>query len=124
MGNAERGRRILERWRGNAWINSVSCSSDGNCVAGGFYQDGSGNTQAFVVSEVAGVWGTPSEVAGSLNVGGNVWINSVSCSADGNCAAGGYYKDGSGDTQALVVSGRGSLPPTPSPSVPMAAAGR
>ncbi len=53
----------------------------------------------------------PNEVAGSLNVGGNAWINSVSCSADGNCAAGGYYKDGSGDTQALVVS-REMVPPS------------
>jgi uncharacterized repeat protein (TIGR02543 family) len=46
-----------------------------------------------------------------LNVGGNAWINSVSCSADGNCAAGGYYQDGSGDTQALVVS-RERVPPS------------
>jgi uncharacterized repeat protein (TIGR02543 family) len=46
-----------------------------------------------------------------LNVGGNAWINSVSCSADGNCAAGGFYKDGSGDTQALVVS-REMVPPS------------
>jgi len=30
---------------------SVSCASAGNCGAGGFYTDGSGNKQAFVVSE-------------------------------------------------------------------------
>jgi len=57
---------------------------------------------SFVVDEVGGVWGTASEVAGSLNTGGNAWINSVSCSSDGNCAAGGYYKDGSGNIQAFV----------------------
>ena len=53
-------------------INSVSCSSDGNCAAGGYYQDSSGNTQAFVASEAAGVWGTPSEVgddAGEIDSG-------------------------------------------------------
>ena len=92
-------------------ISSISCSLVGNCDAGGQYRDDSGQIQAFVVSEVAGGWGMPSEVAGSLNVGGNAWINSVSCSADGNCAAGGYYKDGSGDTQALVVS-REMVPPS------------
>jgi uncharacterized repeat protein (TIGR02543 family) len=92
-------------------ISSISCPSVGNCGAGGQYRDDSGQIQAFVVSEVAGGWGMPSEVAGSLNVGGNAWINSVSCSADGNCAAGGYYKDGSGDTQALVVS-REMVPPS------------
>ena len=92
-------------------ISSISCSSVGNCGAGGQYRDDSGQIQAFVVSEVAGVWGTARKVAGSLNVGGNAWINSVSCSADGNCAAGGFYKDGSGDTQALVVS-REMVPPS------------
>ena len=88
---------------GDAVINSVSCSSDGNCAAGGYYKDGSGNTQAFVVEEVASTWGTPIEVAGSLNTGGNAWVNSVSCSSDGNCAAGGRYKDGSGNYQNFVV---------------------
>ncbi|MGD0743411.1 MAG: InlB B-repeat-containing protein [Acidimicrobiales bacterium] len=88
---------------GLARVWSVSCSSDGNCVAGGRYKDSSGNSQAFVVDEVGGVWGTPSEVAGSLNTGGNAWINSVSCTSDGNCTAGGYYEDGSGNTQAFLV---------------------
>jgi uncharacterized repeat protein (TIGR02543 family) len=68
---------------GDAVIMSVSCSSDGNCAAGGYYKDSSGNYQNFVVDEVAGVWGTASEVAG--------WLN-----------AGGYYKDGSGNIQAFV----------------------
>ena len=89
---------------GDAVINSVSCSSDGNCAAGGYYEDSSGRTQAFVVDEVGGAWGTPNEVAGSLNAGGNAWVNSVSCSSDRNCAAGGRYKDGSGNFQNFVVA--------------------
>ena len=32
----------------NAYVNSVSCSSAGNCSAGGYYRDSAG-TQAFVV---------------------------------------------------------------------------
>jgi uncharacterized repeat protein (TIGR02543 family) len=87
---------------GDAVINSVSCSSDGNCGAGGYYNS-SGDTEAFVVDEVAGVWGSPSEVAGSLNTGGNAWVNSVSCASDGNCGAGGRYKDSSGNYQNFVV---------------------
>jgi hypothetical protein len=31
-------------------VNSVSCASAGNCVAGGFYTDGDGLSQAFVTS--------------------------------------------------------------------------
>ena len=88
---------------GDAWINSVSCASDGNCAAGGYYKDGSGNYQAFVVDEVGGVWGTANEVAGSLNAGGDGETNSVSCTSDGNCTVGGFYKDGSGNIQAFVA---------------------
>ncbi len=36
---------------GEAGINSLSCASPGRCSAGGFYLDGHGKLQAFVVSE-------------------------------------------------------------------------
>ena len=88
---------------GDAEIQSVSCSSEGNCSAGGFYEDGSSDYQAFVVDEVSGTWGTASEVAASLNADGEAGIDSISCSSAGNCAAGGYYEDGSSDYQAFVV---------------------
>src|SRR5215472_8181258 len=35
---------------GDAAIESVSCPAAGSCAAGGFYIDGSGNEQAFVVT--------------------------------------------------------------------------
>ena len=90
-------------------VNSVSCAPAGQCAAGGFYTDGSGHQQAFVVSERGGRWGTAIEVPGTaaLNSGGNAWTNSVSCAAAGQCAAGGYYTDGSGSAQAFVVSEQG-----------------
>ena len=87
----------------NANVSSISCSSGGNCAAGGYYQDGSGNNQAFVANEVSGVWQGAQEVAKTHNTGGNAEVNSVSCSSDGNCVAGGYYVDNSGDHQAFVV---------------------
>ena len=34
-----------------AQITSVSCGAAGNCSAGGYYLDGFGNFQAFVVSQ-------------------------------------------------------------------------
>ena len=91
------------RW---AQVNSVSCASAGNCAAGGYYTDGSGSVQAFVVSERNGAWRTAIEVPGSatLNAGGQAQVNSVSCASAGNCAAGGYYTDGSLQSQAFVVS--------------------
>src|SRR6266851_1471301 len=90
----------------DAVVISVSCASAGNCAAGGFYTDGSGNLEALVVSERHGVWGRAIEVPGSgaLNKGGLARINSASCASAGNCAAGGFYADGSGNEQAFVVS--------------------
>jgi hypothetical protein len=88
-----------------AQVQSVSCASAGNCSAGGYYFDSFGASQAFVVSEVNGTWGTAIEVPGTatLNAGGNAEVNSVSCPSAGTCTAGGTYADSSGKTQAFVV---------------------
>jgi hypothetical protein len=88
-----------------AAINAVSCASAGNCSAGGSYLDRSGHAQAFVVSQVNGIWGTAREVPGTaaLNTGNDA-INSVSCGSAGNCSAAGYYRDSSGNRQAFVVN--------------------
>ena len=96
---------------GYAELSSVSCASAGNCSAGGFYLDGSGNRQAFVVSETNKVWGHAHKVPGTaaLNVGGYAWVTSVSCRSAGNCSAGGYYLDGSNNEQAFVVSQRSGV---------------
>ncbi len=55
---------------------------------------------------VPGTWGTAKEVPGtaSLNKGGSAQVNSVSCASAGNCSAGGFYKNGSQQQQAFVVS--------------------
>jgi hypothetical protein len=89
----------------DASVDSLSCASAGNCSAGGSYTDGSGNAQAFVVSETGGTWGNAQEVpgAGALNAGGQANINSVSCPSAGNCGATGNYQDTAGHTQVFVV---------------------
>src|SRR6266568_4991525 len=94
---------------GDAAIESVSCAAAGSCAAGGFYIDGSGHTQAFVVSEAGGRWRTAIKVPGTaaLNTGGVAEVRSVSCAAAGGCAAGGDYLDGSGHAQAFVVTEAG-----------------
>ena len=81
----------------NAQLNSVSCSSDGNCAIGGYYLNGAGN-QGFVASQTKGTWNSAIPVLGlaALNTGDDAAVESVSCSSDGNCALGGYYTDGSG----------------------------
>ncbi len=46
----------------------------------------------------------PGMARAALNTGGNGVVLSVSCPSAGNCAAGGYYTDGSSRNQAFVVS--------------------
>src|SRR6266568_4876495 len=94
---------------GDAAIESVSCAAAGSCAAGGFYIDGSGHTQAFVVSEAGGRWRTAIKVPGTaaLNTRRFAEVESVSCAAAGSCAAGGFYAAGSGGEQAFVVSEAG-----------------
>jgi|HubBroStandDraft_1064217.scaffolds.fasta_scaffold04451_2 hypothetical protein len=91
---------------GSASVYSVSCSSAGSCGAGGFYRDGSGRTQAFVVTEQKGAWGKARQVPGTatLNKGGNAGINSVSCTSAAHCSAGGFYAGRGRHLQAFVVS--------------------
>ncbi len=96
---------------GNAQVNSVSCASAGNCSVGGYYADGSGHLQGFVVSERNGAWGQATGVPGlsALNAGGNAKVVSVSCAPAGNCSAGGSYATGPGHLQGFVVSERNGV---------------
>jgi hypothetical protein len=91
---------------GNAFLDSVSCASAGNCSAGGYYNDSSGNGEAFVAGQVRGRWGTAEEVPGTatLNANGDAAVLAVWCASAGNCSAGGFYADSSERFQAFVVS--------------------
>ena len=89
-------------------VDTVSCSSPGNCSAGGLYvtpANGDGG-EAFVANETGGVWGKAEEVPGTatLNAGdGGADVASMSCRSTGNCSAGGEYVESSGGEQAFVV---------------------
>src|SRR5215470_14760668 len=93
---------------GDAQVSGVSCPSAGNCAAGGFYADAKFHLQAFVAVERSGRWRRAVEVPGSaaLNAGRSAQVSSVSCASAGNCAAGGFYRDGSRHFQAFVVTER------------------
>jgi len=88
----------------NAQVLSVSCAGPGNCSAGGYFT-APGGGQAFVASQVGGVWGNATQVPGmtGLNVGGDAQVSSLSCASPGNCTAGGFYRNGDG-AQGFVVS--------------------
>jgi hypothetical protein len=90
---------------GNSSLDSVSCSSQGDCGAGGTYFDADGNQQIYVADEHAGVWGAAIELPGmsALNVS-IADLNAISCSAPGNCSAVGDYTDANKAVQAFVVT--------------------
>ncbi len=92
--------------RGSAFLYSISCANAGNCAAGGWHTDSAGNSHPFVTAERNGKWGSAIAVPGlaALNVGGNAQVDSVSCASVGNCAATGFYTDGSKAYQAFVVA--------------------
>ena len=93
-----------------AEVNSVSCGSASNCVAGGYYSFGPIGQRGFVAVERNGRWDKATEVPGlgALNKGGFAEVESVSCSSPGNCAAGGQYSNGPGgvDVREFAVSER------------------
>lgn len=100
--------------QGAAWVGAISCPAPGSCGAGGGYADADQATQAYVVSEVHGHWGTALEVPGTarLNTAGSADISAISCPSPGNCGAGGAYDNGeqSGDFtngEAFTVSESG-----------------
>jgi hypothetical protein len=93
---------------GYAQVSSVSCGAPGSCAAGGYYDDASGDTHGFVVSQKHGVWGKAMRMPGPAlsPASGYSEVSSVSCGAPGSCAAGGEYTDHRNREQGFVVSER------------------
>jgi hypothetical protein len=93
-------------------VASVSCTSAGNCGAGGGAEDFSSETSSpFAVSQVNGHWQNAITLHGTVPLNGGViaGISQISCPSAGNCSAAGTYSDHAGNTQAFVateVSGR------------------
>jgi hypothetical protein len=91
-------------------ILSVSCASPGNCAITGDYSPGKPEPmdtamQAFVVSEVDGVWQAATPVPGieQINVGQSSG-SAISCAAPGYCALGGDYDDGASNGRPFIAS--------------------
>ncbi len=87
-------------------VTALSCTSAGNCAAGGsyvftttapvstppYYASSTGYS-VFVVTETGGRWGTAEQVPGimAINLGWNANLSLLSCPSAGNCAAAGGY---------------------------------
>ena len=93
---------------GDADASELSCSSAGNCVAGGVYEDSHGHNQAFLDVQKGGKWRNAFEVPGTagLNKGHNGAATAISCPSAGNCAVGGYYTNSSGHGELFLINQR------------------
>jgi hypothetical protein len=90
----------------NAILNSVVCSSVGNCVGVGSYTDSSGNTQAMAATEASGTWGQAVEITAPAGAASNpsATLKGVSCTSAGNCEAVGSYAHTSDEAQAMAAA--------------------
>jgi hypothetical protein len=91
----------------SGFADSVSCPAAGDCAVAGGYSGSAGN-EPFVDDETDGTWGTAEQVPGSgaLNSSGDGRVETVSCAAPGECAAGGFYQTADG-YQAFVADESG-----------------
>jgi hypothetical protein len=102
-----------------AGLNSVACTSQGNCVAVGRYVATTGTAPvAMVAKETGGVWATGSALtlpsdAVTPSHGQNSVLLSVTCTAVGDCVTLGYYVNGTsnttGDAAAMVATETGGV---------------
>jgi hypothetical protein len=84
-------------------LGSVTCTSDGSCVATGDYTDTSGNQQGLIETFAGSAW-TAAEAPLPSDAGANprLSLGAVVCPADGSCVATGDYTDTSGSQQGLI----------------------
>lgn len=90
-----------------AEVDSVSCASPGNCVAGGVYYVTGEFPHVFLVSELNGTWHGAQVPRGDAapsakSVAGT---ESVSCGSVGSCAAVGYFDQGAGFSRGWIARG-------------------
>jgi len=93
----------------NTYLNGVSCTSAGNCVAVGQYTDTAGGSPPMIITETGGVWGPAVRVALPADVITDPaalfsFLFDVDCTSAGNCTAVGAYTDNDGNSEPMVVT--------------------
>jgi hypothetical protein len=92
-------------------LTGVSCTSQGSCVAAGFYRNSDGLDAPMAAAESDGTWSQASVIEPpandvTTNVGG-LRLDSLSCASQGNCVAVGTYYDTSDEFQAMTATESG-----------------
>jgi hypothetical protein len=88
-----------------AEMSSVSCPTNGWCVAVGEYKDSSGDTHSVIETYAGGAWTdmeAPRPADALTGSGQGAWLKSVSCPAGGACVATGFYKNAAASSFGLI----------------------
>ena len=86
----------------DAWVNSVSCASDGDCTIGGYFATVDYDYFAFTVTSSSGAWGTARPV--SIEGARSSEIKDVFCSSAGNCTVVGLISPPGGGAVPFALS--------------------
>jgi hypothetical protein len=94
---------------GNASVGlyAVACAGNGDCAAGGAYQDKGGASEPMVVTQTRGRWARAVEVKLPANAATDpgAEVNGVACARQGSCVAVGYYQPkGDDNDQGFIVA--------------------
>lgn len=89
----------------HATLTGIACTSPGNCVAVGSYDDVSGHEQSMEATETSGIWAQAAEVTPPSGAGTNplASLDAVSCTSSGNCTGAGAFATTLGASEAMVV---------------------
>jgi hypothetical protein len=96
-----------DAYRGNVYLNSVSCSTAGNCTAVGSYDTSGEDHPGVLLTQTNGEWEPAVRAPLPARIGprnGSVNLQAVSCSSPGNCTAVGTYRRGAHTAAAVLLT--------------------
>ena len=97
---------------GESFFSAVSCTSPGNCMAGGRVENGS-QGDAATITQAGGVWGPVVRARFGSNVTPTPsTFGAISCGGPNSCTAAGTYYPGGMTVGAMTMSTRSAGPPT------------
>jgi hypothetical protein len=102
----------VENAAGNAYYDSVSCASPGDCSAAGQFVDASGDVEAFTTTSTSGTWAAASPAVFAAGIQGGVLaagFNAISCASPGNCTAAGVFVDAASNLEAFTETSAGGV---------------
>jgi hypothetical protein len=94
---------------------AISCSSPGDCSAGGCISESSGfegeptDCLPFIADEVEGTWTSAFELSGFSNLGISGAVTSLSCASTSDCSAAGNFVDPGGRHGTFVADETGGI---------------